>query len=160
MMKGSEKKDNVISFQPKAAAGIPNRDEELRGLSLAWKQLGYSKFSTLKDQMEWSIMEVLLLEECELRFIGSGYVDYPAFPSGDPEQARKILAAAQRARSLLTGFALPPRRQGESLRRYQAGVADDLERHLAAALPPDDAALAGDYYLTRCISDPPLGWEE
>jgi hypothetical protein len=159
-MENNGKTEKVIKFEPKAAAGTSRRDEGLLELRLAWENLGYTKFATLMDQMEWSIMEVLLLDDFELRFVSSGYVDYPAFPDEDLNQARKVLAAAQKARSLLAGFALPVRRQGESLRRYQARVADDLERHLAAGMASDDASLAGDCYLARCISDPPLGWEE
>jgi len=133
---------------------------ERQKLIRKWEGLGYNKFSSPEDQMEWSIIEVLLLEEFEIRYVGSSGVDYPTFSYDDLEKAKKLLAAAEKARAHMQGFSLPLRSSTESLRAFQARAADQLERHLATKMEKSDASLAGDFYLARCMKDPPLGYDE
>jgi hypothetical protein len=107
------------------------------------------------------VMELLLIEAFEARYVSSSGVDHPFSPRQHIDQAQQLLAAAQKAKQLVQGFDLPARAPQESLRRYQARVADALEIHLAPKMDDaNEAALAADRYLARCITDPPLGYEE
>lgn len=141
--------------------GTHFRDPDLQQLILAWQDLGYSKFSDLDDQMEWAIVETLLLEETfELRFVVSSYVEYPSFPDRDTEQGKKLLGLFRQAKAHRDGFDLRDRRQDESMRAYFASVADALEHHLTGRLPRADASIAADFFLSRCVRDRPCGYDE
>jgi hypothetical protein len=136
------------------------RDTELQKLIHEWEKFGYNKFSSIEDQMEWSIMEVLLLDDIDLCYVGTSGIDYPSIPYDDIDKVGKIVDAAEKAKSLLQGFKIPKRKSNESLRLYQARVSDQLDRHLASKMDKTDASLVGDFYLARCIKDPPLGYDE
>ncbi len=139
---------------------IKFKDTELQKLILEWEKNDYNKFSSIEDQMEWSIMEVLLLDDIELRYVGTSGIDYPSIHYDDIDKVRKIVVAAEKAKSFMQGFKLPKRKSIESLRLYQARVSDRLEMHLASKMDNTDASIVGDFYLARCIKDPPLGYDE
>jgi hypothetical protein len=136
------------------------KNPKLQKLIHKWQKFNYSKFSSLEHQMEWSIMEVLLLEDFKLQFISTSNIEYPGLPYDNIKNANKLVNAAGKARSYLKGFLIPERKPGESLRIYQARVADQLEIYLTPKMNKTDASIVGDYYLARCIKDPPLGYEE
>lgn len=133
---------------------------ERQKLIQKWEEFEYSAYSGPEDLMEWSIIEVLLLEDFEIRYVGSMGVDYPSFSYNDLEKAKKLLAAAHQARASMQGYQLPQRRSSETLRSFQARAADRLEEHLKKKMEASDASLAADYYLARSMKDPPIGYEE
>ena len=77
-------------------------------------------------------MEVLLLDDIDLRYVGSSCIDYPSINYDEIDTVRKIVETAKKAKSLMKGFKLPERKSIESLRLYQARVSDRLETHLAS----------------------------
>ncbi len=152
--------DDPIKIGSRTNNLIKFNEPELQELILEWDKFDYCKFSTLEDQMEWSIMEVLLLEDMDLRYVGSSGIDYPSINYDEIDKVRMIVVTAKKAKSLMQGFKLPKRKSIESLRLYQARVSDRLEMHLASKMEKTDASLVGDYYLARCIKDPPLWYDE
>lgn len=155
-----KRSEEAIKIGDRTYIGVKFKSPELQSLILEWQQLGYCKHSGIEEQMEWSIMEVLLLEDFELRYVSTSGIEYPSLPYDNMVRVKQILATAKKARSFMKKFKQPDRKPDESLRAYLARVADNFEMHLNLNMEKSDASIAGDKFLARCISDAPLGYEE
>lgn len=93
-----------------------------------WKDLGYSELSAMEHHLEFGIIEALLWEMVEVRYISGEGSDYPSLPR-DEELASVMLNSARIAREIRSSFPWPEQESTEGFRSYVGRVADAFEAY-------------------------------
>ncbi len=93
---------------------------------LRWRNLGYSKHSGTEHHLEFGIIEALLWEKIDIRYIGTSGCDYLSLPD-EEDSAELIITAAQKAREIRKSFIFQKRKTSEGFRTYIARSADEFE---------------------------------
>jgi hypothetical protein len=129
-----------------------NPDHHYRKIAADWQNLGYSKHSGKRHQVEWALLDALMLihHDHRLGYISS-HTDYPSLPE-DEDLASVTLNEAIFARGVLVHFEIAPEEEGEPNRRYWARIGTDLEQHILNKVHKDPeiesiAELAGDFFV-------------